>query len=134
MTESNQLLAKVLEIVEVMGEMRQQLASFIDVCAEKDSSTAKYIEDLQKRIAQIESESTKLIRELVKEEATKLQTNTELVNKLSNDVLSIKEDVVNLKSDKKVLSWKTGVIISFVSIMVTLLITYLFNHLINLWV
>lgn len=132
MGENSQLLNKVLEIVEVMGEMRQQLSSFINKCAEKDEDTAKSIDEIQHRISAIELEGSKIVRELLKEESSKLNKSDKLVCELENTVTQLKIDIETLKNDKKIINWKVGVIISFISITVTLLVTWLFNNLLSL--
>jgi hypothetical protein len=167
-TTNTQLLNKVLEIVGVMGEVREQLNGFVQKCAETDQTTAKTIDDLQKRMGVLEVEGTKIVRELIKdesekvdfqitrintieadvkelqkggskitrelikEEASKLSCNVQAVDNLSKDVAKIKEDVSALKTDAKIETWKTSVIVSFVSVVVTLVATYVVTQILHI--
>lgn len=129
MTETNsQLLEKVLEIVEVMGQVREQLNGFVQKCKDTDEGTAKSIDDLQKRMSLLELEGSKIVRELIKQEDEKLKCNTDALTELNKQIAQLKTDISDLKADKKIINWKVGAIISLISIGVTVAITFILNH------
>ena len=133
MSETNtQLLEKVLEIVQVMGEVREQLNGFVQKCKDTDVGTAKTIDDLQKRMSVLELEGAKIVRELIKQEDEKIKCNAEALSNVTKDLEQVKIDLVNLKAQRAIIGWKVGAVISVISIVATITITFVLNNLLHL--
>ena len=133
MSETNtQLLEKVLEIVQVMGEVREQLNGFVQKCKDTDVGTAKTIDDLQKRMSVLELEGAKIVRELIKQEDEKIKCNAEALSNVTKDLEQVKIDLVNLKAQRAIIGWKVGAVISVISIIATITITFVLNNLLHL--
>jgi len=133
MSETNtQLLEKVLEIVQVMGEVREQLNGFVQKCKDTDVGTAKTIDDLQKRMSVLELEGAKIVRELIKQEDEKIKCNAEALSNVTKDLEQVKIDLVNLKAQRAIIGWKVGAVISVISIVATITITIVLNNLLHL--
>lgn len=133
MSETNtQLLEKVLEIVQVIGEVREQLNGFVQKCKDTDVGTAKTIDDLQKRMSVLELEGAKIVRELIKQEDEKIKCNAEALSNVTKDLEQVKIDLVNLKAQRAIIGWKVGAVISVISIVATITITFVLNNLLHL--
>jgi hypothetical protein len=129
MAETNtQLLEKVLEIVQVMGEVREQLNGFVQKCKDTDVGTAKSIDDLQKRMSVLELEGSKIVRELIKQEDEKVRCNAEALSIVVKDLEDLKIDLANVKAQRAIIGWKIGAVISIISIGATVGITYFINY------
>ena len=128
--ENNQqlLLEKVLELVGAMGELREQLKGFMSSCNDKDCDIDKIITNLQSRMLTIETNGATIVRELLKEESNKIDSQNKMVGALVTQIQQIQTDLGNLKVDTTKKNWRDGVIISFISVMVTLTATYLLDH------
>jgi len=129
---TTQLLEKVLEIVQVMGEVREQLNGFVQKCKDTDVGTAKTIDDLQKRMSVLELEGAKIVRELIKQEDEKIKCNAEALSNVTKDLEQVKIDLVNLKAQRAIIGWKVGAVISVISIVATITITFVLNNLLHL--
>ncbi len=122
------LLEKVLELVGAMGELREQLKGFMSSCNNKDCDIDKIITNLQSRMLTIETNGATIVRELLKEESSKIDAQNKMVGDLATQIHQIQTDLGNLKVDTTKKNWRDGVIISFISVIVTLTATYLLDH------
>lgn len=133
MTETNsQLLEKVLEIVQVMGEVREQLNGFVQKCKDTDIGTAKSIDDLQKRMSVLELEGAKIVRELIKQEDEKVRCTAEALSNVVKDLEQVKSELATLKAQRSIIGWKVGAVISVISIVATVVITFVIKNFLHL--
>ena len=131
MSNEDKLLNKVLEIVEVMGELRQQLNSFISSCTDKDCETSKMLDDLSKRLTILETEGSAVLREILKNQSDKISEQLEAIKSLSSDLATMKEDMGKMKVEVSKKNWRFGIIVGFITLVATLTVTAVVNHLLH---
>ena len=132
MSNDDRLLTKVLEIVEVMGELRQQMNGFLTSCSEKDCDTQKVLDDMSKRLSVLETEGSAVLREILKNQESKLNEQLEAIKTLANDLADLKKTVDDLKVETTKKNWRNGVIIGFITLVTTLGVTELLQHIFKL--